>query len=109
MYDYEIEKYAIGIPHFRGVFMRNNLPKKSWKKECGIVNLDSTEGFGTHWVAYRKKNHNVAEYFDSFGDLKPPKELVNYLKCEIFYNRDRYQNFNSKNCGRLCLEFLMNK
>lgn len=111
LYDFELKSYAekYKIPYFRGVFMRDALPKgPPWAKECAIVNLDSSQGTGTHWVAYIK-NDDTAEYFDSFGNLKPPKELVNYLKCKIMYNRERYQNYNSEICGRLCLEFLMNK
>lgn len=97
------------IPHFRGVFMRDTLPKKPWSNECGIINLDTFSGEGTHWVCYYKKNDTV-EYFDSFGNLKPPKEFVNYLKnCKIKYNRDRLQDYDSDICGKLCLEFLASK
>lgn len=87
--------------------MRNTLPQAPKKNECAILNLDSIEGPGTHWVAY-KKHGNEVEYFDSFGNLKPPKELVNYLKsCKVKYNRDTYQRFNTYNCGHLCLKFLI--
>lgn len=51
--------------------MRDKLPKKPHIIECGIVNLDSYKGPGTHWVAYYK-NYNKKEYFDSFGNLQPP-------------------------------------
>ena len=30
----------IEIPGFRGVFVRDNLPRKPGKVECGILNLD---------------------------------------------------------------------
>ena len=36
------------IPAFRGVFVRDNLPLKPNKNECGILNLDNTSGKGTH-------------------------------------------------------------
>lgn len=36
------------LPNFRGVFLRDVLPEKLWKKECGILNLDDTSGNGTH-------------------------------------------------------------
>ena len=36
------------IPHFRVVFMRNDLPRKPLKRECGILNLDDVSGRGTH-------------------------------------------------------------
>lgn len=87
--------------------MRNTLPKIPKKNESGIVNLDSSEGPGTHWVAYKKKGNDV-EYFDSFGNLKPPKEVIQYFKCcTIKYNRNCYQKFNTSNCGHLCLKFLI--
>lgn len=96
------------IPNFRGVFMRNNLPKKCNKIESGVINLDSQDGDGTHWCAYYKVEQKCF-YFDSFGNLKPPIELIRYLgsKCLIFYNHKRYQDFNTYNCGNLCIQFLV--
>lgn len=86
--------------------MRNSLPRKVNRIECGIVNLDDLKNKGTHWVAYAKFK-DYCEYFDSFGDLKPPEEIKKYLNvCNIFYNYHRYQKFNTVNCGHLCLEFL---
>lgn len=86
--------------------MRDTLPAKAYYNESAIVNLDDHDGAGTHWVAYRKRGPTV-EYFDSFGDLPPPRELIRYLAgSRISYNRHRYQKFNSYNCGHLCLEFL---
>ena len=40
--------------------------------------ISMIRGPGTYWVAYRKRGNNVV-YFDSFGDLQPPVELLNYL------------------------------
>lgn len=87
--------------------MRNNLPSKVWIYETGIVNLDSRQGLGTHWIAYKKKGNEV-DYFDSFGDLPPPKELIKYFgkSSHIQYNYNRYQKIGSSNCGHLCLRFL---
>lgn len=88
--------------------MRNSLPKIPLEQECGVVNLDDINGAGTHWVAYYK-NHDYKEYFDSFGNLQPPLEIINYLKLPIAYNYERKQKFNTFNCGHLCLKFLYNK
>lgn len=104
----DLMKYTKGLKNFRGVFMRNNLPKKSRKIECGIINLDGVEGPGTHWVAY-KKNGNESRYFDSFGNLPPPQELIRYLAGNIEYNYISYQDYDTYICGHLCLEFLNNK
>lgn len=81
-----------------------------WKNESRIINLDGKDGPGTHWVAYKKQGL-TAKYFDGFGDLKPPKELIDYLgpNINILYNYNRYQRYNSYNCGHLCIQFLLNK
>ena len=86
--------------------MRDALPKIPYTKECGIINLDSEKGAGTHWVAYYK-NNNTIEYYDSFGNLQPPLEVLHYLRPNITYNYKRDQKFNTYNCGHLCLKFLM--
>ena len=109
--DAQLEELAkrMRIPFFRGVFMRNALPAGGVRRhESGIVNLDNVEGPGTHWVAYAKRGRR-AVYFDSFGNLRPPKELVQYLDkdaVKIEYNRTSYQKYNQSNCGQLCLRFL---
>jgi len=96
------------ILYFRGVFMRNALPISGIRRnESGIVNLDNATGPGTHWVAYAKRDNHVI-YFDSFGNLRPPKELVRYFGnvTKIEYNRTSYQTYNQSICGQLCLQFL---
>lgn len=86
--------------------MRDTLPLKPRKIECAVLNLDSSDNPGTHWVAYVKQN-DYCEYFDSFGNLKPPLELIRYLRyiC-INYNYIQHQKFGTNNCGHLCLKFL---
>jgi hypothetical protein len=108
----------LNLKCFRGVFLRDELPKKSRAIECGILNLDardraslvgSTEG--THWCCwYKTKNKRF--YFDSYG-LPPPTELVNYLKSPargrtggVYYNSERVQPDNTVFCGHLCLYVL---
>jgi len=75
------------VSYFRGVFMHNMLSTSgAHRNESDIVNLDDATGPGTHWVAYAKRNNRVV-YFNSFGNLRPPKELVQY-----FGNDDRVQS-----------------
>ena len=92
------------IPNFRGVSLRDTLPKKPKKKECGILNLDDTSGSGTHWVAWYK-NGAEKNYFDSYG-LQPPNELIDYLHSPILYNTERVQPYDQVFCGHLCLYVL---
>lgn len=99
------------IPYFRGIFSRNNLPRRgAHKRESAIVNLDDENAGGSHWVAYVKNNRRV-DYFDSFGNLRPPRELVQYFGkgVKIYYNYKRYQKWNESNCGQWCLSFLRDK
>ena len=97
------------IPYFKGIFMRNTLlTSGACRNKSGIVNLDDATGPGTHWVAYAKRNNRVV-YFDSFGNLRPPKELVQYFgngATTIEYNRTSYQTYDQSFCGQMCQRFL---
>ena len=110
--NFNLLEYAqkLNIPHFRGVFMRDSLPKKVNKTECAIVNLSTSAEKGTHWVCYYKKGLNRI-YFDSFGQITPI-EIQNYLKTPrergggvgvIQRNTDIVQPFDTTICGHLCL------
>jgi len=88
--------------------MRDALPTSGvWKNETGIVNLDSTLGPGTHWVAYAKRGNRV-NYYDSYGNLRPPRDLVRYFgsNVTIEYNRTPNQTYDQNFCGQMCLRFL---
>lgn len=99
------------IPHFHGVFMRDTLllnKSKPAMQECWILNHGSSQSNGTHWTALAK-NNNVAFYFDSYGKLPPPLEVIDYLNghdVQLYYNVKRYQNYGTTICGHLCLKFL---
>ena len=92
------------IKNFRGVFVRDELPKKPRKVECGILNLCDSQGSGTHWTAWIK-NGKEKLYFDRYG-LAPPVELVEYLKDPVYYNSERIQPDGVVICGHLCLYVL---
>ena len=104
--NFELEEAAqeLKISNFRGVFLRNTLPKRPKKNECGILNLDDTSGNGTHWVAWYKNGKNKY-YFDSFG-VQPPTELITYSSSPIHYNTEEIQPRDQVFCGHLCLYVL---
>ena len=108
----DLRKYAklLKIPYFRGIFMCNALPKGGPRKyESAIINLDDEKGPETHWIAFTKKENEVI-YFDSFGNLRPPLNLLKYLGVGgIKYNREIYKNCNTFVCGHLCLKFQRNQ
>ena len=107
--NFKLINYAkqLDIPNFRGVFMRDDLPKHGPETvENGIVNFNTTDQPGSHWVAYFKDGSNRI-YFDSFGQATL-QEIQNYLKTQgegavIQRNTDVVQSFNSVICGHLCL------
>ena len=100
-------KRVLKIPYFRGVYMIDTIPHKPRLSESAIVNLDSIDNPGTHWVCYFK-NGDIVKYFDSYGNLKPPPQIQEYMKgYRILYNRRRFQRWNSEICGQLCLKYLM--
>lgn len=104
-----MNSFGKGLPNFRGVFMRDELPLKPYKNECGIINLNLSTEPGSHWCSYIKDNTGKKEnilYMDSMGNLQPPKELISYLGSNIKYNFESYQNYNTVICGHLCLIFL---
>lgn len=108
----DITYYAkrLRIPRFRGVYMLDGLPKTIRSSECGVINLDNNRGSGTHWVCYKKRDNHVY-YYDSYGNLRPPLELMRYFKSDggdvnVHYNYERHQSYDSVICGHLCLRFL---
>ena len=96
---------TLSLYGFREVFLRDNLPTKTKLNECGILNLDSSSGDGTHWVMWLKKGKDKF-YFDSYG-AQPPSELIAYLESRISYNSERVQQNGEVFCGHLCLFTLM--
>lgn len=103
---------ALGLP-LRGVYMRNELPRRPKKDEMGILNLDDNDdlsdrygtstGEGTHWTCWYKRGPKKY-YFDSFG-LQPPKEILEYLGA-LDYNIAQIQTRGTVICGHLCLTVL---
>ena len=108
--NFDLLDYAkqLNIPYFKGVFMRDTLPRKPNKIECAIVNLNTSVQKGSHWTCYFKKGQ-LRIYFDSFGQVTPT-EIQDYLKSKnekdlplIQRNTDIVQAVNSVLCGHLCL------
>ena len=109
----DIYRYVreLRIDNFRGVFMRDTLPRVAHSKECGIVNFNTSVESGSHWVCYFKEGMNRRIYFDSFGQTTLI-EVQKYLKTKNEYeaekaviqrNTDIVQRVNTHVCGHLCL------
>ena len=90
--------------------MRDTLPQYPFNMECGIVNMNTCDQSGSHWVSYYR-NGSDRFYFASYGQITPV-EIQRYLKtgCEfkrgsevIQRNTDIVQAVNTSVCGHLCL------
>lgn len=101
----------LGINNFRGVFMRDRLPKTKSSPEVGIMNFNQSTEVGTHWVCWIIKQNGQRFYFDSYGQ-SVPEELMRYLKTPKEYKNDIpvvrrnalvIQKLNTTECGKLCL------
>ena len=102
----QLARAARSVKFFRGVFMLDQLPRKPWVNESGVINLNKSSEPGSHWTCYIKRGKEV-KFFDSFGLLKPCQERVRYFKgMNITYNTLRHQSFVDQNCGQLCIRFL---
>ena len=111
--NFDILKYVghLGIPHFRGVFMKDTLPNIPLVNECGIVDFNATFEPESHWVAYYKTG-DLRIHFDSYGQitlyemqryLKKPDEMDKQV---IQRNTDIVQVPGTYTSGHLCLYIL---
>lgn len=62
-----------------------------------IINLDRSDGIGTHWTCASISINKINYYFDSFG-FKTPKQLEQILG-KYLYNDKVIQSLNSNSCG----------
>ena len=74
----ELSTYAqeLQISHFRSV--RDTLPLHPFSAESGIVNFNTSNQSGSHWVCYYRNKTDII-YFDSYGQMTP-MEIQPYLK-----------------------------
>jgi len=84
------------------------------KDNAIIINLDTTDQPGSHWVAvYKKRGDRKAYYFDSFGMAPFPEVLYfikNILKAKTFHSMDMdLQEEESSLCGYYAIAWILSK
>jgi hypothetical protein len=91
----ELYRYVscLKIPFFRGVFMRDELPLKIWKNESGIINLDNSNGPGTHWVCYQNSRLYL-QIFYNIGYVIKNLEIQStiLIVLVIYHHQERSKN-----------------
>ena len=102
-------------PHTRrfyiGTFPSNRLPRKPIPNTCFISNTDPDTKPGEHWVAFYVDHLGYVYYFDPYGI---PPVSINHLyflskssQGRWYHNSKQVQTLLSKNCGNLCINFLI--
>ena len=95
--------------------MRDTLSRQPHSVERGIVNLNTSCQFGSHWVCY-SRNKSSRIYFDAFGQITPV-EIQRYLKTGTEFvrgrevmqrNTDIVQAVNTRVCCIFVLKSLAN-
>ena len=113
MYSEELVQAAkrLKIDNFIGVFPLNRLPPSLTiyrKPLCFIVNTDSANLPGQHWLAVSYSRCGIVRAFDPLGVFYPDL-LANYLAKRgrhVIFNRTTYQDPSRRTCGQHCLRWL---
>ena len=93
------------IPNYKKCRMRDELSnQKCSKNECGIINLETSNDNGSHWICYFV-NDKQKIAVSSFGD-PIPKELIDYLGKNIYTSDIQIQEFTEDTCGFISLLIL---
>ena len=104
-----LKKNVRMVPHFRGVYARDTLPRKP-RRGYYVVNFDKTGESASHWVCMHiGKSTNT--YFDSYGRKPPPFTQRAFAKFfgltkRLEKNTKQLQSDFSAMCGQWCIYFI---
>lgn len=93
---------------FDGVFAKNQLPAGSRPNRAFILNTDTSNLPGSHWIAV-VVNENKAYIFDPLCMIPPPLRLIYWMNQRYQnwdYNKRQVQPIDSVACGQYCIHFL---
>lgn len=97
----EIVKHFSKDKRFLGVFAADKVPPKVPLNHGAIINLDTSQQVGSHWVGVYKSV--ILEYFDPFG--KPPPAHL-HLETPMLYSTKKVQDTDSISCGKFAIYFV---
>ena len=98
--------------YFAGVFPADRLPPL--KKEAAfVVNTDTHDKIGSHWLSMFISDEDTLEFFDSFGFPSSMYEPFISQHASAFknvkYNETTFQSPTSNVCGQYCTYFLLKR
>ena len=87
----ELSEYAkkVGIEIFRGVFMKDTLPRIPHHKECRIMNLNTSRQPGSHWDIHMEKSIRVDTTNEFVISIKLSAPLLLTIHCAYVCVRER--------------------
>lgn len=104
---------------FRGVFACDELRgincreiKRNRTSQSFIVNLDSSEKSGSHWVALYFDSNGQCDYFDSFGIYPIGSDIPRFISLSsttFRYNTKTLQELSSSYCGFYSCFFILTR
>jgi len=98
---------------YLGTYPLDKVPQlmKNVMMQHFVINTQTSNLSGQHWIAVTVLHNSKAYIFDSFG-LPPPTLLIKQLKHQgitrIYFNKRQIQPFNTSFCGQLALLHLIN-
>ena len=99
--------------YFIGVFPRDKLPQAQFKYPYSLImNTDTSENKGQHWLAMHYDTNKYCTFFDSYGNSPKFYKLDNYIKqtsSDYEWNRQQIQDPFSVVCGHYCIFFILMK
>jgi hypothetical protein len=114
MYTNEIEDIGKKcIPGFIGAFPLDRMPSHIGSPpKSFIVNTDTNNLNGKHWLAVSYEQGGIVRAFDPLGFFYPQlliSKLHSHPNVRVHYNRTMIQNPFDQTCGLHCLIFLKSR
>ena len=93
--------------NFKGVYPIDQLPKRALSGSY-VINYDSHDQPGSHWVAVLSQNGCV-EYFDSSGQPPLDVRLQTFVGPDYKFNPFQLQRVMDNSCGFYCVYYILQR
>lgn len=108
----QVNEALAGYRGFLGAWPCDRIPDIG-PKQGVVVNTDTSDKPGTHWIAIYRPIHGPVEYFDSFGLPPLVPETINYMNKIAprgwTYSISTVQHEIADSCGHHCVNFLKHR
>ena len=94
---------------YKGTYASNKIPRLTSLHPYCILNLDSSDKAGSHWIALVKMKGNKYMFYDSFGrkHTKIMPSLKSLKSHIINSDLDSEQKIHEDDCGQRCMAWMM--